>query len=669
MKRLFFLLIISLFPAAALFAQTNEPDSLPKSLELNEVIVISKSTAGSSKQPKCLSSLDEYLERSSKLTLVKRGGYGWEPMINNMTSERLNLTIDGMHIFGACTDKMDPVTSYVDVSNLEEVNVSSGQNGAYTGHTIGGALDMVRTKPDFSTRGWGGNVDLGAESNSGLITTGAKIKYGNRKFYSSINFMYRDAGNYKDGNGNTVEFSQFTKYNASVTTGIKINDKHLLSGSVIFDNASNVGYPALPMDVSLARAYIADVEHTAVHVNKWIEEWNTKIYYNSVQHVMDDTKRPAVPMHMDMPGWTHTTGIYSKITAAKNRHNIIVNLNAYYNQSKAEMTMYPKDESEPPMFMYTWPDVRTAYTGISISDNISLSQNHSIRFSINPGFRQNRITNTFGLNSLKIFYPDMKASKNRFLYSALAGYGFKKGHIELSAEAAYGERAPSVSEGYGFYLFNSFDKYDYIGNPGLKNEKSLEANTNIIYRNTKFRVNLSASWFHILDYIIGENNPAYSPMTFGASGVRVYKALKYANIFSGSLQIDYRPVNALKTSAFIAYNDGRDYQQQKLPLIRPLSYRLGATYLHKQFEAELTADGASKQTAFSRKYGEDETPAYMVLNFYTGYTLKYNRHKILLRIGVENIGDVFYSTYSDWNNIPRKGRNFFFSVSYGFRQL
>ena len=44
--------------------------------------------------------------------MVKRGSYAWEPLINGMATERTVITIDGMRIFGACTDKMDPITSY-----------------------------------------------------------------------------------------------------------------------------------------------------------------------------------------------------------------------------------------------------------------------------------------------------------------------------------------------------------------------------------------------------------------------------------------------------------------------------------------------------------------------------------------------------------------------------
>ena len=34
-----------------------------------------------------------------------------------------------------------------------------------------------------------------------------------------------------------------------------------------------------------------------------------------------------------------------------------------------------------------------------------------------------------------------------------------------------------VSEAYGYYIYNSFDRYDYVGNPDLPNEVSYEAHT------------------------------------------------------------------------------------------------------------------------------------------------------------------------------------------------
>ena len=125
------------------FTFSQETDSL-KIKELKEVIVVGTKSQLHEKQSKTLASVDEFLQKSTKVDLIKRGAYAWEPIINGMTTERTVITIDGMRIFGACTDKMDPVTSYVEVSNLSEATISSGQQGTCHGNTIGGAINKSR---------------------------------------------------------------------------------------------------------------------------------------------------------------------------------------------------------------------------------------------------------------------------------------------------------------------------------------------------------------------------------------------------------------------------------------------------------------------------------------------------------------------------------------------
>ena len=126
------------------FTFSQEADSI-KTKELKEVLVVGTKAALHEKQTKTLATLDEFLQKSTKVDLIKRGAYAWEPIINGMATDRTVVTIDGMRIFGACTDKMDPVTSYVEVSNLSEATISSGQQGSCHGNTIGGSIDLKRS--------------------------------------------------------------------------------------------------------------------------------------------------------------------------------------------------------------------------------------------------------------------------------------------------------------------------------------------------------------------------------------------------------------------------------------------------------------------------------------------------------------------------------------------
>ena len=663
MLRVLLVFSIVIFLSSDAIAQEFAIDTT-KIINLNEVIVIGRVELYDQKQVKPLSSIDEYLEKSSKITMIKRGNYAWEPAINNMVSDRISVTIDGMQIFGACTDKMDPITSYVDVSNLSEVHVKSGQQGSENGATIGGSIDLKLQKNNFERETWDFGVDGGYETNANSRIFSSEFNFSNTKFFVNSDIIYRKSDNYVAGGDIEIMNSQFEKYNLSTVIGLKTGENGAVIGSVIYDKAIDVGYPALPMDVSLAKAIITSLSYDRKNISEFINNWETKIYFNSITHVMDDSKRPNVPIHMDMPGWSDTYGFYSKLHAKRSRHNLLLNINGYYNRSLAEMTMYPNDPNENIMFMLTWPDVKTLYTGIYGKDKINFNNRQSLIVSARFGFQNEHIASEFGLNSLRIFYPEMNDSNSRFLTNISAQYEKEINNFDFIVSTGYGERAPSVSESYGFYLYNSFDNFDYIGNPYLNNEKSIELNMSINYSIKKFRVGAEASFFHISDYIIGEIDPQLTPMTIGADGVKIYTALEYARIFTSTISASYNFLPLFEIDGALGYNLGSDYNGEYLPLISPLNYRLALHYKKNFFDAEINMNGAAEQSKYNSDYGEDMTDAYTIFNVNAAYNFYFGSNVLFVKAGVENIFDKYYSTYADWNNIPRPGRNIFVNISY-----
>lgn len=648
--------------SAQMHAQETVGDSL-KLINLNEVVVISAGKQlDHKKQHKPLSSLDEFLETSRSINMVKRGAYAWEPTMNDMSSERLAITIDGMQIFGACTDKMDPVTSYVDVSNLSEAEIGSGQQGAAYGNTIGGAINLKLDRPKFKSRAWKGAVETAYESNNNLRVFGGDLEYSDEKFYITSDVIYRKADNYKAGGDKEVAFSQFGKVNFSVNSGYKLAEDKSISTALIFDEARDVGYPALTMDVSLARALIGSLSYKQDSLGG-LSQWESKLYYNHIKHVMDDTKRPNVPIHMDMPGWSETFGFYSQANLQRKGHHFFLKADGFYNKSYAEMTMYPPNSNEALMFMLTWPDVRTTNIGVFAEDKFSFGES-TVKLSTRLAYHTNKVADEFGLGSLQIFYPEMEESKTRFLKSFSAQLHKMLWQLHLNAGLSYGERAPSVSEGYGFYLFNSFDNHDYIGNPHLKTESSSEVNFSIGYEKPIFDIIAEARYFHISNYIIGKIDPALSPMAIGADGVKLYKNLDYAQLFNASLFGRYSISNALKLSGKISYHRGVDDEGENLPLMSPLSYGGGLDFFKNQYSASLSVEGAGDQTNYNPEYGESKTAAYATLSASFGKRFFMGDDSLFVKAGVQNILDTYYSSYTDWKNIPRMGRNFYITLSY-----
>jgi len=649
-------LLLFLFPVAALA----QKDSLAP-VSLSEVVVISQKSP-LHKATKTLGSVDDYLRGAGPVDMIRRGNYAWEPLINGMSSERSVVTLDGMRIYGACTDKMDPVTSYVEITNLARATVHSGQSGSSGGATIAGSIDLSRRKTGFGETQTGGMAFAGFEVNNRQKIGGFSLFHTREKFFADADVTVRDAENYRAGGHREIEFSPFTKYNVSVISGWKPAAHRELEASLIYDKAVHVGYPALPMDVGRAEALIGSVEYIRHHLSESVHAWKTKLYHNRITHVMDDTRRPDVPIRMDMPGWTQTTGFYSLLEGASRLHSWKMNFSGHTSHSLAEMTMFSGTPGEKDMFMLTWPGVSTHYLDFYREDLFPLSEKITAALNLGLAAHRNQVGNDFGLESLRIFYPGMNKTRTRLLKRASSSVQWRNNLLNLNVGLAYGERAPGVSEGYGFYLFNSFDRFDYIGNPHLKNEKSIEGNIAAAFKRKNFSVKLSGAYFHLRDYIIGRPDTTLSTMTIGASGVKIYEQLPYAGILTTNLETAYRFTSQWAWRGRLSYQRGTGKGAGNLPLMQPLTYVSGLTFTTGRYSAELTLNGAARQNHFSPGFGETPAASYHVVNL--SGTAKSGA--FLLKAGVENIADTYYSTYTDWNRIPRMGRNVFFNVIRSF---
>lgn len=646
-------------------AQTkSELDTLAP-IQLEEII-IRPSNKLSQKGIKPLSTLDEYLDQSNSINMLRRGSYAWEPLINGMASERSVITIDGMRIYGACTDKMDPTPSYVEITNLSKAHIHSGPSNS-SGASIAGSLNLERKKGNFTSSNKLRTTVLGGyETNNQQKTAGGAISYASSKFFSDIDFTYRDAENYRAGDNKKVLNSQFTKYNVSAIIGYKLNERHQIEASIIYDHATDVGYPALPMDVSTAKAIITSVEYIQHHISPHINKWQTKLYFNDITHIMDDTQRPDVPIRMDMPGWSKTIGFYSLLQGRKNNHNWKINLSGHHNQSLAEMTMFSNNPNEKDMFMLTWPDVHTNYADLFAENKLKISNQWFSNLSIGIAVHNNQLNSQFGLESMRIFYPEMNKSKTRILKRLANTFEFKNKNWNYHLGLAYGERAPSISEGYGFYLFNSSDRYDYIGNPEMKNEKTVSFSTGISFSESKFLAQLSGTFFHIYDYIIGKKQDDLNTMTIGAEGVKVYEQLKYAQILNLSFDTNYQISNNLNWSNNLSYRNATGENIKYLPFIQPFMYNSRMIFSINNFSTDLSINGAVKQNKVNADLGEQKTPAYWIANFSASNRFHIGRNKVLVKLGIENMFDKNYTTFADWNKIPRMGRNFFLNIVYDF---
>lgn len=657
------LTLLLLFTGMLLNAQNNNTKKDSLLTNLAEV----KLTTTKSKietEMKMAVSVDEYLASFDNISFIKRGAYAWEPLLNNMSSERSIVTIDGMHVFGACTDKMDPITSYVESNTLSSIDIKSGQEGSLHGATIAGSIDLKRKSTAFTReKKWGGAYQTGYEFNNKQFFNLGNLSYSSKKFVADGAVSYRTADNYFDGNKDEVKNSQYNKFNTSLGLSYKTSDLSSVRADLIFDKATDVGYPALPMDLSLSRAIITSASFKQLYEDGLIRVWDTKAYFNTIEHYMDDTTRPENLVHMDMPGWSTTYGLISKANFKKNSLSSEIQLNAYDNLSIAEMRMYPQDRKNQTMFAYSWPWVTTRFAGLSMNNSLDISDKSQLNFGGSLAVNYN-YSKYIEFNW--IFHPGAPQEKTKFLPNLYASYQLNTNDFDFSVGGGYGHRAPSVSEGYGYYIYNSFDRYDYIGNPNLKNEISYEANASGGYKIKKGSIQAKVNYFYIQNYIIGEILSAGSPMNYQSVGVKGYTSLDYATLFNFSLNANYDILHHLHWRGTLTYARGKDENSSNLPFIRPLSYNTSLQYMYNDFTFQASLNGDAAQLNYSPQYGENAKDAYSIVNLSADYSFKIKNIRTVLQVGAENVFNQYYITYADWGNIPRMGRNIFTSLKFNF---
>ncbi|MBK8552492.1 MAG: hypothetical protein IPL53_16050 [Ignavibacteria bacterium] len=212
-------------------------------------------------------------------------------MIRGLNTNQIDVTVNGMKVMSACTDKMDPVTSYVETENLGEVEIESGTgNGSFLSKS-GGRIDLGLYKPVFSkSLKYYGNFKSGYQFASDNYKGSLNLNLSHDFFTLNVNGSYNIGGDYKTGGGTKVWNSGFEKYNISLNGSYKINENNFINLNGIIDDAYDIGFPALLMDVGSAKARIIGLDYQSGNFLKFFRNFDLKVYYNNIVHIMDDSK-------------------------------------------------------------------------------------------------------------------------------------------------------------------------------------------------------------------------------------------------------------------------------------------------------------------------------------------------------------------------------------------
>ncbi len=605
---------------------------------------------------------EDHMNSISGLDMVTRANFAKDPVIRGMRDGRVNVLIDGMRLTPACVDGMDPATAYVEADNLQSIEITRGQDASPVTTTApGGSVNFAMARPSFNT-GLTATAETGYHSVSRQQIGQTAISYGGDDMAVRVSGTYRNAGDLRSGDGSRIGDSGLEKGNLFASLLFKASERHQFNARYIGDFAGKIGYPMLIMDTRRADAHIAGLEHAWNRPSSTIHSAKTNLYLNRVEHWMDDYDRDVTErsvmrnMYMPMYGETLTAGITSEWSATKNRHLANLKLEAFTIQAFADMLMEHINPDVQDMYLVNLGDVTRRNASAAFSYQYLAGSGWIFGASLQSEAGTYRLEEQSAIATYRAEYPELdEMEPTGWAYSI--GISAEKQLSErflAGIRASDGTRLPDHMERYGYYIYQPLDDFFYIGNPGLENERSSQAEFFFTFGNSQSRWSGTTSvWLNRMNNYI--------------AGYRVddmfkrYENMGVALLTGFEADLNFQITHSWSAGSSASYVLGQHQElDEPLPMIPPLK---GTLYIQRQSDTvsiESRLRWAASQNRIAEQNSlETQTKGHALWDLFASTQITQN---LALQTGFENILNSFYTDHLSVNSMPGAGRNIYVSL-------
>ncbi|MEM1041410.1 MAG: TonB-dependent receptor [Bacteroidota bacterium] len=613
---------------------------------------------------------DDLLARLSGVGMIQRANFAWEPVVRGYQGGQIALTVDGMPVYGACVDKMDPASSYVEPENLAAVEVAKGAADLSRGSQIGGAVNLVTERPAFGV--------LAAEAETGVESQGAARRVrgaanvGGERWALRASGSYRAADDYAPGGAERVATSGYEKRNIAVAGALRLGDGHRLSAQVIADDAWLVGYPALLMDATLAQARIASLDYEGRAPG--LDRLRLRLYRNRVEHTMDDRfrdvmERPVMRgMYMPMAGYTDVWGGQAEAGRLLGRTDLALTADVHRVRQFGDMFMFSLFPGIRDMVLLNVGDARALNGAVTLEARRALGDRWAVTASarLDATARDTHRDEIRQLFASRYGAGDLARNLLVPSLSATATYALSP-RTRLRLSLADAGRLPTIVEQYGHYVYNYVDGYFYTGRPDLKPERSRQLEVGVAHAGDVLAVEAAAFGHLLQDVVVGVADSEVVPGLSGSTyRFRLYDNAERGWMAGGELSAlaDLGGlVPGLAASASVSATFGQNVSfGEPLPLIPPVSGLVALRYDRAAWSAEAESRWALAQNRVAfEAFEELPTDGYNVLALRFGWE---PAGRVSVEAGAENLFDTFYRDHLALSDLAARGRSLYLSLGF-----
>ena len=636
----------------------------------------------------------DLLKSINGVNTIRRGGHGLDPVIRGQSDQRLNSSIDGAIVYGACSSKMDPASTYVNIENYDSITVIKGsQSVIYGAGGPGGVVRYERTTEPLSqsqpTKGdtsqksaYKFKIGQTFNSNSEGRTTLGDYTLGLGQAYLRINGSYSEAGNYETGTG-LKPLTEYETSNYATILGKRLDDGSKLEFSYTNNSQENIGFAGLPMDIVYSYTDIYNLKYHRVTPFGPFSSMKVELHNSDMDHLMDNynmrtTNTMSTPAASDTYGW--------RVIGAMGT-GMKMGVDYEHNTRDAEQGMVVSSTLRH--LTYMWPGAEIEKLGFFMEKDSTISNQSTMSY----GLRFDRVETDatragddpgtdhmlqVTANSLYTEHYTGTVTAGKRDFNNFSGFvRYKKTNGPMSSyylSLSRNERTPDATELFHAKTSMAMGaKYRlrHIGNPNLDTEK--HTTIELGFENMFFNSHVNGSIYlnDVSDYV---TTYRVSDGTYDNSvnDARVYKNVD-ATIWGYELSVQNNISNNLKTTLNLNYTHGDDDTQNRpLAQIMPLSGDISLEYQTSTVNYGIRANFADTQDRFdSRVLDSGRTGGYTVYDVYAGFEPSEN---VRFTMGISNLTDKRYATHLNTSNsldstadrVDEPGRSFWGSLIYDF---
>ncbi|MCM1960615.1 TonB-dependent copper receptor [Acinetobacter modestus] len=621
----------------------------------------------------------DYLQNIMGFSAIKNGGTNGDVTFRGMFGSRIKMLVDGSENLGACPNRMDAPTSYIQPESFDKITVIKGPQTVQYATPGSAATVIFQRQPENLSKEqpYRGQASV-LMGSYGRLDHNIEAAIGDETKYARLNANRSVADDYKDGDDKSIH-SNWERWNTDLALGWKPTDDswlELRAGK----GDGEAAYAGRSMDGSQFKRESLGLHAEQKNITEVIKKVEAQVDYSYNNHVMDNFSLRTPPMTtMNMHGMNMT--VPNKMSMRVDRRTLNTRLAVTTDWDKFSVisgidTQQNKHGGD--MVMYAMPSRNSPYAEDLKFQSYGAFSEWTYAFNPDQKLVAGARVDQIKINNLE----DGKNRKDTLpsgfirLEKNLPEHGLK-----AYAGIGYVERTPDFWELYSTSTdrgisstTNGVTTYRMLDNlDNLKTERTAQLDLGFQAEHGAWSAWASAYAGLIKDFILLEyNTPTMrQPLARNVD----------ATIAGAEAGLGYQFTDHFQADISTMYAWGENTSDHRaLPQIAPLEGRLNLRYVDEKYSLGLLWRAVAKQNRISLNEGNvvgydmNESKAFDTLAVNGTYKLT---DAVDVSVGIDNVLDKAYTEHlnkagasmfgyaasEQFNNI---GRNYWMRMSMKF---